>query len=162
MGGTPRLSVEGLIDDDSGSEPDNSMIATTSAAVEPMRNSRSDESYHSGRGEATRIQLGLTETLRPQQSTYHEATGTSEGQYDEQYEAEDTSQEGPVEDEATEEEVNDDEEVEDNEEAAPPLIDPAAAGLKEISNLGKFTVSSHKQGNGVEELRSDDTSLYWQ
>ncbi|KAH7320068.1 anaphase-promoting complex, subunit 10-domain-containing protein [Stachybotrys elegans] len=35
-------------------------------------------------------------------------------------------------------------------------------GLKEISNLGRFTVSSHKPGNGVEELRSDDLKQYWQ
>jgi anaphase-promoting complex subunit 10 len=42
------------------------------------------------------------------------------------------------------------------------LFDPVRAGLKEISNLGKFTVSSHKQGNGVAELRSDDLSQYWQ
>lgn len=43
-----------------------------------------------------------------------------------------------------------------------PLPDPAGQGLKEISNLGRFTVSSHKQGNGVEELRSDDLSQFWQ
>ncbi|KAI9158614.1 Anaphase-promoting complex subunit 10 [Paramyrothecium foliicola] len=51
---------------------------------------------------------------------------------------------------------------EEEEEEAVPLIDPATAGLKEISNLGRFTVSSHKQGNGVEELRSDDLKSYWQ
>ncbi|KEY64084.1 hypothetical protein S7711_07446 [Stachybotrys chartarum IBT 7711] len=62
-----------------------------------------------------------------------------------QYEAEDTS----VEDQAEEQE-------------AIALIDPATAGLKEISNLGKFTVSSHKPGNGVEALRSDDLKLFWQ
>ncbi|KAJ6441815.1 Anaphase-promoting complex, subunit 10/DOC domain-containingprotein [Purpureocillium lavendulum] len=43
-----------------------------------------------------------------------------------------------------------------------PLFDPAAVGLKEISNLGKFTVSSHKPGCGVDELRSDDLKMYWQ
>lgn len=41
-------------------------------------------------------------------------------------------------------------------------FDPSSLGLKEISNLGKFTVSSHKPGSGVDELRSDDTELYWQ
>lgn len=71
----------------------------------------------------------------------------------EQYEAEDTS---------VEEEEEQIEEEEDEEELAAPLIDPATAGLKEISNLGKFTVSSHKPGNGVEELRNDDLKLYWQ
>jgi anaphase-promoting complex subunit 10 len=44
----------------------------------------------------------------------------------------------------------------------PQPFDAAARGLKEISNLGKFTVSSSKQGNGVDELRSDDLRLYWQ
>lgn len=48
------------------------------------------------------------------------------------------------------------------EEGVAVLVDPAAAGLKEISNLGKFSVSSHKQGNGVQELRNDDLKLYWQ
>ncbi|KDN62777.1 putative anaphase-promoting complex subunit 10 [Colletotrichum sublineola] len=43
-----------------------------------------------------------------------------------------------------------------------PEFDPLAAGLKEISNLGKFTVSSHKQGNGVEQLRNDSLKTYWQ
>ena len=42
------------------------------------------------------------------------------------------------------------------------LADPATMGLKEISNLAKFTVSSHKPGNGVEELRVDDLHQYWQ
>lgn len=88
----------------------------------------------------------------------------------EEYEAEDTSVEEQVEEEVeTEEEGGEDEEEEeeddDDEEEhddGVPLADPAAAGLKEISNLGKFTVSSHKQGNGVEELRNDDTKAYWQ
>lgn len=43
-----------------------------------------------------------------------------------------------------------------------PEFDPVAAGLKEISNLGKFTVSSHKQGNGVDQLRHDSLKSYWQ
>lgn len=68
------------------------------------------------------------------------------------YEPEDTSVEDV--------EPNHEEEHEGHEHAPP--FDPTAAGLKEISNLGKFTVSSHKQGNGVEELRSDDLKLYWQ
>lgn len=53
-----------------------------------------------------------------------------------------------------------DEEQQEGEMALP--FDPSALGLKEISNLGKFTVSSHKPGSGVDELRSDDTELYWQ
>ncbi|KAF6808757.1 anaphase promoting complex subunit 10 [Colletotrichum sojae] len=43
-----------------------------------------------------------------------------------------------------------------------PEFDPLAAGLKEISNLGKFTVSSHKPGNGVDQLRNDSLKTYWQ
>ncbi|KAK1625697.1 anaphase-promoting complex subunit 10 [Colletotrichum phormii] len=43
-----------------------------------------------------------------------------------------------------------------------PEFDPLAVGLKEISNLGKFTVSSHKQGNGVDQLRDDSLKTYWQ
>jgi anaphase-promoting complex subunit 10 len=35
-------------------------------------------------------------------------------------------------------------------------------GLKEINNLAHFGVSSHKPGNGVEELLSDDLDKYWQ
>ena len=38
----------------------------------------------------------------------------------------------------------------------------ALRGLKEISNLGKITVSSHKIGNGVKELQTDDLKQFWQ
>ncbi|KAL7934839.1 anaphase-promoting complex, subunit 10 domain-containing protein [Trichoderma chlorosporum] len=55
---------------------------------------------------------------------------------------------------------NVDEHVEGEQE--PMMMDPVVFGLKEISNLGKFTVSSHKPGNGVEQLRSDDLTSYWQ
>jgi hypothetical protein len=53
-----------------------------------------------------------------------------------------------------------DEELEDEDEGF--VFDPHPPGLKEISNLGKFTVSTHKQDNGVEELRSDDLTKFWQ
>ena len=72
-----------------------------------------------------------------------------------QYEPEETSMGGAVELEEGEEEQEVGEEV-------VPLVDPSAIGLKEISNLGKFTVSSHKPGNGVNELRHDDLKLFWQ
>ncbi|KHN99171.1 Anaphase-promoting complex, subunit 10/DOC domain protein [Metarhizium album ARSEF 1941] len=75
----------------------------------------------------------------------------------EQYEAEDTS----LEEQANEESESEGSASEEPEEAV-NLVDPATLGLKEISNLGRFTVSSHKPGNGVEELRSDDLKLYWQ
>lgn len=81
------------------------------------------------------------------------------------YDAEDTSAEENLEVDEDDEEEGDDDDIEDDEDIEDepmPLVDPASIGLKEISNLGKFTVSSHKQGNGVEELRSDDLKLYWQ
>ncbi|ROT42415.1 APC10-domain-containing protein [Sodiomyces alkalinus F11] len=64
-------------------------------------------------------------------------------------------------DEQVEDRLEEDEEEEQDVDLALPA-DLSALGLKEISNLGKFTVSSHKPGNGVEELRSDDTDAYWQ
>ncbi|KAF4341997.1 anaphase-promoting complex subunit 10 [Fusarium beomiforme] len=67
-------------------------------------------------------------------------------------------------DEEDVDEDEDDEEGAENDQAqdAAALFDPATAGLKEISNLARFTVSSHKPGNGVEELKSDDLKLFWQ
>ncbi|PKS12181.1 hypothetical protein jhhlp_001479 [Lomentospora prolificans] len=53
-----------------------------------------------------------------------------------------------------------DDELEEDDEGL--AFDPHPPGLKEISNLGKFTVSTHKQDNGVEELRSDDLTKFWQ
>lgn len=41
-------------------------------------------------------------------------------------------------------------------------FDPAALGLREISNLASWTVSSSKPGCGVDALKDDDTSLFWQ
>ncbi|WYZ37189.1 hypothetical protein EsH8_II_000695 [Colletotrichum jinshuiense] len=62
-------------------------------------------------------------------------------------------------DTSVEDEENGDHVGDQHEEAE---FDPLTAGLKEISNLGKFTVSSHKQGNGVEQLRHDSLKTYWQ
>ncbi|RGP72683.1 anaphase-promoting complex subunit 10 [Fusarium longipes] len=66
--------------------------------------------------------------------------------------------------EEDEEDEEDDEEGDDEEQGQDiaPLFDPATAGLKEVSNLARFTVSSHKPGNGVEELKSDDLKQFWQ
>ncbi len=61
--------------------------------------------------------------------------------------------EGQVEDEDA------DAEPDDHEGA---YFDPTSMGLKEINNLAHFGVSSHKPGNGVEELLSDDLDKYWQ
>lgn len=60
-----------------------------------------------------------------------------------------------------EEDEEDEEEEEDDTEPSIPF-DASSQGLKEISNLGKIIVSSYKPGNGVEELRSDDLSKFWQ
>jgi anaphase-promoting complex subunit 10 len=43
-----------------------------------------------------------------------------------------------------------------------PPFDIATLGLKEIGNLASWTVSSCKPGCGVEALRDEDTSLFWQ
>ncbi|RGP75843.1 anaphase-promoting complex subunit 10 [Fusarium sporotrichioides] len=69
-----------------------------------------------------------------------------------------------TEEEDVDEDDEDDEDGVDEDQAQEiaPLFDPATAGLKEISNLARFTVSSHKPGNGVEELKSDDLKQFWQ
>jgi anaphase-promoting complex subunit 10 len=74
----------------------------------------------------------------------------------EEYEDENSIDEDDMEDE--EEDIGDQDQALD---VAPPF-DPATAGLKEISNLARFTVSSHKPGNGVEQLKSDDLKHFWQ
>ncbi|KAH6971711.1 anaphase-promoting complex, subunit 10-domain-containing protein [Ilyonectria sp. MPI-CAGE-AT-0026] len=135
----PRLSMPLVDSDDSGSEPDLSVlgmarpapIAATPEVVEQQTQSMSynedDEDENEDEGEDEDEDEVLSQ---------------------EQYEAEDTSVE--------------DEQIDEEENEGVPLIDPATAGLKEISNLARFTVSSHKPGNGVEELRSDDLKMYWQ
>lgn len=60
----------------------------------------------------------------------------------------------------TEDLIDDDEHAESEEQL--PAFDPAAMGLKEINNLAHFGVSSHKPGNGVAELLSEDLDKYWQ
>jgi anaphase-promoting complex subunit 10 len=102
----------------------------------------------------------MTAVLEQQanQMTYDDET-MSQGQY----EAEEASLDENA-DENIDENVDDncDDQVEEEQEEPLPILDPAVFGLKEISNLGKFTVSSHKPGNGVEQLRSDDLTSYWQ
>lgn len=130
----PRLSMPLLDSDDSGSEPDLSVLGmarpgTTAAPQIP--------SPYNNRG--------------AEQVEDEEEEIDDEAMSPEQYEAETTSIE-------EEDEPAEDEDVEE----VAHLIDPATAGLKEISNLARFTVSSHKPGNGVEELKSDDLKMYWQ
>ncbi|KAI1091149.1 anaphase-promoting complex, subunit 10-domain-containing protein [Rostrohypoxylon terebratum] len=69
----------------------------------------------------------------------------------------DDEQNGEENDEEDDEEEDDDEGREDE---AP--FDASAVGLKEISNLASFTVSSYKPGCGVKELRDDDVNQFWQ
>jgi anaphase-promoting complex subunit 10 len=59
-------------------------------------------------------------------------------------------------------EERDEEETTPEEQANVPYFDPVSLGLKEINNLAHFGVSSHKPGNGVRELLSDDIDKYWQ
>lgn len=61
-------------------------------------------------------------------------------------------------------EVTGDEEVGEEEDIGEedPPFDPASVGLKEISNLASFTVSSYKPGCGVQALRDDDPHMFWQ
>ncbi|KAI1132371.1 anaphase-promoting complex, subunit 10-domain-containing protein [Nemania abortiva] len=59
-------------------------------------------------------------------------------------------------------EIGDGEEADEEEEEEEQPFDASAVGLKEISNLASFTVSSYKPGCGVKELRDDDANQYWQ
>ena len=78
----------------------------------------------------------------------------SEGYMDEDDEA---MEEVPEEEMADAAQDDADEHIDDS-----PPFDPAALGLREINNLAHFGVSSHKPGNGVAELLSDDLGQYWQ
>ncbi|KAF7550406.1 hypothetical protein G7Z17_g5747 [Cylindrodendrum hubeiense] len=129
----PRLSMPLVDSDDSGSEPDLSVLGIARPAPA--------------------IAIATAEAIeeQTQSMSYNdddEDEDEDEALSQEQYEGEDTSIE--------------EEQVDEDENEGVPLIDPATAGLKEISNLARFTVSSHKPGNGVEELRSDDLKMYWQ
>ncbi|KAI1106359.1 APC10-domain-containing protein [Jackrogersella minutella] len=62
--------------------------------------------------------------------------------------------------EEDEDEHGEEEDGEGHEEEA--AFDASAVGLKEISNLASFTVSSYKPGCGVKALRDDDVNQFWQ
>ncbi|QYS98346.1 DOC domain-containing protein [Trichoderma simmonsii] len=102
---------------------------------------------------------GMTAVLEQQadQMTYDD-DAMSQGQYDAEEASLDENLDENVDDN---DDDNVDEQVEGEQEPL-AMMDPVVFGLKEISNLGKFTVSSHKPGNGVEQLRSDDLTSYWQ
>lgn len=59
-------------------------------------------------------------------------------------------------------EAEEDDNEDDNEDEAYVPFDPVLLGLKEINNLAHFSVSSHKPGNGVDQLLHDDLATYWQ
>ncbi|KAG6121933.1 hypothetical protein E4U13_003570 [Claviceps humidiphila] len=132
--------------DDSGSEPDVSILAMARARRTAMMDQQRRAAYDMEAG--------------PSQAPYEdEITGMDV--------AEDEAAEGTrggegggeMRDEREEEE---DEDGDEDSDEPMSLVDPADIGLKEISNLGRFTVSSHKPGSGVEELRSDDLKVFWQ
>ena len=58
--------------------------------------------------------------------------------------------------------IEPDEDLEETEQLQHSMFDPSAIGLREINNLAHFGVSSHKPGNGVEELLTEDLDKYWQ
>ncbi|EGO56190.1 hypothetical protein NEUTE1DRAFT_44798 [Neurospora tetrasperma FGSC 2508] len=58
--------------------------------------------------------------------------------------------------------IEPDEDHEETEQLQHSMFDPSAIGLREINNLAHFGVSSHKPGNGVEELLTEDLDKYWQ
>ncbi|KAF7562401.1 hypothetical protein G7046_g1744 [Stylonectria norvegica] len=131
----PRLSMPVVDSDESSSEPDLSVLGMARAGV------ATDQGPNV-------ITYGHDEEDEEDEEFEEEEEGDDEVLSNEEYEAEDTSVE--------------EEQAEEEEPEAAMLIDPATAGLKEISNLGKFTVSSHKPGSGVEELKSDDLKMFWQ
>ncbi|KAI5864062.1 anaphase-promoting complex, subunit 10-domain-containing protein [Durotheca rogersii] len=99
----------------------------------------------------------------PDAAAHDEAQGDGEGGDDGGYEDDrDVGVGGEV------DEVEDDKGSEDEQEDEAgcnddePQFDPSAMGLKEISNLASFTVSSYKPGCGVKELRDDDANQFWQ
>ncbi|KAM0469966.1 hypothetical protein ACHAPX_010221 [Trichoderma viride] len=103
---------------------------------------------------------GMTAVLEQQadQMAYDDDDAMSQGQYDDEEAS--LGENEDIDESAAD---NCDDQVEEVHEEEPlSIMDPAVFGLKEISNLGKFTVSSHKPGNGVEQLRSDELTSYWQ
>ncbi|KAI0385504.1 anaphase-promoting complex, subunit 10-domain-containing protein [Hypomontagnella monticulosa] len=80
----------------------------------------------------------------------------------EQIEEDGDDEEGHDGEEAGEEDDEEQDEEDEDIQIEEPAFDPSAVGLKEISNLASFTVSSYKPGCGVKELRDDDVNQFWQ
>ncbi len=85
---------------------------------------------------------------------------------DDEFEIEEGENEAPEDADADIADIADDAEGAENDEEAhegeEAPFDASAIGLKEISNLAGFTVSSYKPGCGVKELRDDDVNQFWQ
>lgn len=141
-----RLSMP-EISDDSGSEPDLSILELTRARAGELARRTMQQRYDM-HGQSEAEDTSIDEDLVDEDG----AVAVEEDVGEEEEEEEDVEHE----------EGEEGEEEEEEEALQEVLADPTALGLKEISNLGRFTVSSHKQGNGVEQLRSDDLNLYWQ
>ncbi|KAG5975277.1 hypothetical protein E4U58_001435 [Claviceps cyperi] len=131
--------------DDSGSEPDVSILAMARARRTAMMDQQRRAAYDMEAG--------------PSQAPYEDGymgMGAAED------EAAEGTRGGEGGGERREEREEEDEDGDEDSDEPMSLVDPADIGLKEISNLGRFTVSSHKPGSGVEELRSDDLKVFWQ
>ena len=96
--------------------------------------------------------------FEPESSSSSEADAQDTRMIDGSHEDDNTGHVDAVDEEDGEDIDEDDEDAQDEEAA----FDPAAMGLKEISNLASFTVSSYKPGCGVKELRDDDANQFWQ
>jgi anaphase-promoting complex subunit 10 len=134
----PRLSMPPLDSDGSSSEPDESILQNRGRVLATPA------------GPSPQIPSPYTGDRAVEQEVGQEAISPEE------YEDENSIDEDDMDDE--EEDIGEQDQALD---VAPPF-DPATAGLKEISNLARFTVSSHKPGNGVEQLKSDDLKHFWQ
>lgn len=98
----------------------------------------------------------------PQDTALNERSLDFQGDSDDQMLMEDMDEE--LGENAAEDQVEGDEDEDDEpgDQGDDVYFDPMSMGLKEINNLAHFGVSSHKPGNGVEELLSDDLDKYWQ
>ncbi|KAF8245355.1 APC10-domain-containing protein [Wilcoxina mikolae CBS 423.85] len=108
--------------------------------------------------------LGQQQQLQQFQSRAIRHTGhlptTSDFEEEEEDEAEEADDDDGEEEADVEEEEVEDASFSTDANNKPPS--PTLAGLKEIGNLASWTVSTAKPGNGIEQLRDEDTSLFWQ
>ncbi|SMQ47527.1 unnamed protein product [Zymoseptoria tritici ST99CH_3D7] len=89
----------------------------------------------------------------------------SEDEGDEEGHINDAAGEDENEGEEQEEDGEEEEEEEEQDDEVPAELEEVMfppPGLKEISSLASWTVSTAKPGNGVAALRSPDTSMFWQ